>query len=173
MTADPQTASGTGVDELAALIRASERTVALTGAGISVPSGIPDFRTPGKGLWAKVDPMSVATIDAFHRDTKRFWDFYRPRVQLLREKRPNPAHETLAELERRGRLEAVITQNIDRLHRMAGSQRVVEVHPLDDQAAKAKIAALTEYRTQLPALEAEFSLRSRPEALRYEIVWEL
>jgi len=116
------------VDELAALIRASERTVALTGAGISVPSGIPDFRTPGKGLWAKVDPMSVATIDAFHRDTKRFWDFYRPRVQLLREKRPNPAHETLAELERRGRLEAVITQNIDRLHRMAGSERVVEVH---------------------------------------------
>src|SRR2546423_12998635 len=118
------TTSGEDTQRLAELIHECEFTVALTGAGISVPSGIPDFRTPGKGLWAKVDPMSVATIDAFHRDTKRFWDFYRPRVQLLREKRPNPAHETLAELERRGRLEAVITQNIDRLHRMAGSERV-------------------------------------------------
>jgi len=93
-----------------------------------VPSGIPDFRTPGRGLWTKVDPMSVATIDAFHRDTKRFWGFYRPRFHDLADKRPNPAHEALAELERGGLLEAVITQNVDRLHRQAGSQRVVEVH---------------------------------------------
>jgi NAD-dependent deacetylase len=102
--------------------------VALTGAGISVPSGIPDFRTPGKGLWSKVDPMKVATIEAFHRDTRAFWDFYRPRFELLGDKRPNPAHRALAELERAGLLEAVITQNIDRLHRAAGSERVVEVH---------------------------------------------
>jgi NAD-dependent deacetylase len=114
--------------ELAELIRESQRTVALTGAGVSVPSGIPDFRTPGKGLWEKVDPMSVATIDAFHRDTKRFWDFYRPRFHMLSDKEPNPAHEALARLERRGLLEAVITQNIDRLHRKAGSERVIEVH---------------------------------------------
>jgi NAD-dependent protein deacetylase/lipoamidase len=120
------TSSATG--ELAALIEDSECTVALTGAGISVPSGIPDFRTPGKGLWTKVDPMAVATIDAFHRDTKRFWEFYRPRFHDLADKRPNPAHDALAELERRGHLEAVITQNIDRLHRLAGSGRVVEVH---------------------------------------------
>ena len=69
--------------------------MALTGAGISVPSGIPDFRTPGKGLWEKVDPMSVATIDAFHRDTKGFWDFYRPRFhdadrQAARTRRTRP-----------------------------------------------------------------------------------
>lgn len=115
-------------ERLAELIRGSSCTVALTGAGISVPSGIPDFRTPGKGLWEKVDPLEVATIDAFHRDTKRFWDFYRPRFAALGEKRPNPAHEALAELERRGLLEAVITQNVDRLHRGAGSERVVEVH---------------------------------------------
>jgi NAD-dependent deacetylase len=115
-------------EELAGLIKASERVVALTGAGVSVPSGIPDFRTPGKGLWAKVDPMSVATIDAFHSDTKRFWDFYRPRFHDLADKDPNPAHEALAELERRGLLEAVITQNIDRLHRRAGSKEVIEVH---------------------------------------------
>jgi NAD-dependent protein deacetylase/lipoamidase len=115
-------------EELAALIRQSGSTVALTGAGVSVPSGIPDFRTPGKGLWEKVDPMSVATIDAFHRDTKGFWDFYRPRFHMLTDKLPNPAHEALAELERRGLLDAVITQNIDRLHHKAGSERVIEVH---------------------------------------------
>jgi NAD-dependent deacetylase len=115
-------------EHLAGLIAASECTVALTGAGISVPSGIPDFRTPGKGLWEKIDPMSVATIDAFHRDTKRFWDFYRPRFHMLSDKKPNPAHEALAGLERRGLLDAVITQNVDRLHHRAGSERVIEVH---------------------------------------------
>jgi NAD-dependent deacetylase len=119
---------GTAAEELAALIRESECTVGLSGAGISVPSGIPDFRTPGEGIWDKVDPMSVATIDAFHRDTRRFWEFYRPRFHALSDKQPNPAHGALAELERRGLLDAVITQNIDLLHRKAGSERVIEVH---------------------------------------------
>ena len=116
------------VDRLADLIRESECTVALTGAGISVPSGIPDFRTPGKGLWEKVDPMEVAHIDAFRRDPKRFWSFYRPRLHGLSDFEPNPAHEALAELERRGLVEAVVTQNIDTLHHKAGSERVIEVH---------------------------------------------
>jgi NAD-dependent deacetylase len=102
--------------------------VALTGAGVSVPSGIPDFRTPETGLWANVDPMEVAHIDVFERDPARFWSYYRPRFHSLGDKRPNPAHEALAELERRGLLEGVITQNIDRLHRAAGSRNVVEVH---------------------------------------------
>ena len=114
--------------ELARLLRSASSTVALTGAGISVPSGIPDFRSPGTGLWEKVDPMEVATIQAFHRDPARFWSFYRPRFQELGKKRPNPAHEALVELEGRELLEAVITQNVDRLHRSAGSRRVVEVH---------------------------------------------
>jgi NAD-dependent deacetylase len=127
--------SRAAAEELAALIRDSGCTVALTGAGTSVPSGIPDFRTPVTGLWEKVDPMSVATIGAFHRDPKRFWDFYRPRLHTLADKRPNPAHLALAELERRGLLEAVITQNIDRLHRKAGSERVVEVHGSIDTAS--------------------------------------
>jgi NAD-dependent deacetylase len=102
--------------------------VALTGAGISVPSGIPDFRTPETGLWENVDPMEVAHIDAFERDPARFWSYYRPRFHALGDKRPNRAHEALAELERRGLLAGVITQNIDRLHRAGGSRNVVEVH---------------------------------------------
>jgi NAD-dependent deacetylase len=118
----------TGAAQLASLIRESSTTVALTGAGISVPSGIPDFRSPGTGLWTKVDPMKVAHIDAFHRDTKGFWEYYRPRFGMLADKRPNRAHQALAELESRGMLEGVITQNIDRLHRGAGSERVIEVH---------------------------------------------
>ena len=114
--------------QLAELIRESSCTVALTGAGISVSSGIPDFRTPGEGLWEKVDPMEVAHIDAFRTDPARFWSFYRPRLGMLGDVEPNPAHVALAELERRGLLEAVVTQNIDTLHTKAGSQRVIEVH---------------------------------------------
>lgn len=113
---------------LVELIRESSCTVALTGAGISVPSGIPDFRTPGEGLWEKVDPMEVAHIEAFRSDPARFWSFYRPRLGMLGKVEPNPAHAALAELERRGLLEAVITQNIDTLHAKAGSERVIEVH---------------------------------------------
>jgi NAD-dependent deacetylase len=102
--------------------------VALTGAGISVPSGIPDFRTPGTGLWERVDPMEVAHIDAFHRDPERFWSFYSARFQSLADREPNAAHAALSRLEHAGLLDAVITQNIDRLHRKAGSRDVIEVH---------------------------------------------
>lgn len=125
---DRQVTVGAGAARVAGLIRDSDQVVALTGAGVSVPSGIPDFRTPGEGLWEKVDPMEVAHIDAFHRDTKRFWSFYRPRFASLADKQPNGAHSALAELESRGMLEAVITQNVDLLHRKAGSRRVIEVH---------------------------------------------
>jgi NAD-dependent deacetylase len=110
------------------MLRDASSAVVLTGAGISVPSGIPDFRTPGKGIWEKVDPMEVATIDAFHRDTARFWEFYRPRFGELQAKQPNAAHEAVAELERRGLVAGVVTQNVDLLHRKAGSQLLIEVH---------------------------------------------
>jgi NAD-dependent deacetylase len=123
-----QVAEPTSVERLAGLLEAASSAVALTGAGVSVPSGIPDFRTPETGLWAKVDPMEVAHIDVFERDPKRFWSYYRPRFQALGDKQPNAAHEALAELERRGLIEGVITQNIDRLHRAAGSRKVIEVH---------------------------------------------
>lgn len=114
--------------QLAELIREASTVVALTGAGISVPSGIPDFRSPGTGLWANVDPMEVAHIDAFHRDPEHFWRFYAERFQTLEDKRPNGAHVALAELERAGMLKALITQNIDQLHGRAGSRELVEVH---------------------------------------------
>ena len=113
---------------LAELIREAERAVVLTGAGVSVPSGIPDFRTPGTGIWEKVNPMEVAHIDAFRSSPDRFWQFYSDRFASLVDKRPNPAHDAIAELERRGLVRGVITQNVDRLHRRAGSKRVIEVH---------------------------------------------
>ena len=120
--------SESGAAALAELIRSAGTVVALTGAGISVPSGIPDFRSPGTGLWENVDPMAVAHIDVFRREPERFWHFYGNRFTALREKRPNGAHAALAELERRGALEAVVTQNIDGLHAAAGTRELIEVH---------------------------------------------
>jgi NAD-dependent deacetylase len=120
---------------LAALIRDAGSVVALTGAGISVPSGIPDFRSPGTGLWENVDPMEVAHIDVFRRDAERFWHFYGDRFQTLETKEPNGAHRALVELERRGLLDAVITQNIDRLHARAGTRELVEVHGTIDHSS--------------------------------------
>jgi NAD-dependent deacetylase len=121
-------ATDTTAARLASLICDAASVVALTGAGISVPSGIPDFRSPGTGVWANVNPMEVAHIDAFHRDPQRFWSFYGQRFQTLEDKRPNRAHDALVELERAGMLDAVITQNIDRLHERAGTRNLIEVH---------------------------------------------
>jgi NAD-dependent deacetylase len=120
--------SAAGIAELARLVRDARSVVALTGAGISTPSGIPDFRSPGSGLWEHVDPMEVAHIDAFRSDPERFWSFYAERFASLASKRPNAAHEALAELECRGLLDGVITQNVDMLHHAAGTLELVEVH---------------------------------------------
>ncbi len=114
-------------ERLAELIRARQPCVALTGAGISTESGIPDFRSP-TGIWATVDPRELASLSAFRRDPERVWTFYRLRVRMLTEAEPNAAHRSLAELERRGLLAAVVTQNIDMLHERGGSREVVEVH---------------------------------------------
>jgi NAD-dependent deacetylase len=112
---------------LAALIRERQPCVVLTGAGVSTESGIPDFRSE-TGIWANVDPFEVASIQAFRRDPERVWGFYRQRIQLLRDAEPNAAHLALAELEQRGLVQAVVTQNIDTLHTRAGSSDVIEVH---------------------------------------------
>jgi NAD-dependent protein deacetylase/lipoamidase len=112
---------------LAELIRQGQPCVVLTGAGVSTESGIPDFRSPS-GVWARYDPMEYATIDAFRRDPVKVWDFYARRLRMLAEAKPNAAHHALAELERRGLVAALVTQNIDRLHGRAGSRDVIEVH---------------------------------------------
>jgi NAD-dependent deacetylase len=149
------TATTPTAERLAELIGESGCTVVLTGAGVSVPSGIPDFRTPETGLWENVDPMEVAHIDVFEHDPARFWSYYRPRFHSLADKRPNRAHEALAELERRGLIEGVITQNIDRLHRAAGSRNVVEVHGSIETSSCTRCATAYE----LEELEALFDER--------------
>ena len=112
---------------LAELIRENQPCVALTGAGVSTESGVPDFRSP-TGIWADFDPREYATLGAFRRDPEKVWRFYAPRFAMLTDAAPNRAHLALAELERRGLLLAVVTQNIDLLHERAGSREVVEVH---------------------------------------------
>jgi NAD-dependent deacetylase len=112
---------------LARLIAEAQPCVVLTGAGISTESGIPDFRSPS-GLWAQVDPLEYGSIQAFRADPRRVWQFYAPRFSMLTSAQPNDGHRALAELERRGLVRAVMTQNIDLLHERAGSRDVVEVH---------------------------------------------
>jgi NAD-dependent deacetylase len=113
--------------ELAELIGRMQPCVVLTGAGTSTESGIPDFRSP-TGIWARFDPLEYGSIDAFRRDPRKVWSFYKPRVAMLTGAEPNPAHIALAELEQLGLVEAIVTQNIDLLHERAGSKEVVEVH---------------------------------------------
>jgi NAD-dependent deacetylase len=113
--------------ELAALVHERGPAVVLTGAGMSTESGIPDFRSAA-GIWAEVDPFEVASIDAFRRDPLRVWRWYGPRIGGLLEAQPNAGHVALADLERAGHVEAVLTQNIDLLHSRAGSEDVVELH---------------------------------------------
>lgn len=116
------------INRAAALIANSSYIVALTGAGISTPSGIPDFRSSGSGLWEKVNPLVVASAASFRLQPQAFYAWARPLAKKLLEAEPNPAHQALAELEEMGLLKAVITQNIDDLHQKAGSKRVLELH---------------------------------------------
>ena len=109
-------------------IRQAQHVVALTGAGSSTPSGIPDFRSVDTGLWNQVDPFLVASAWGFREKPQRFYEWMRPLARDIIEAEPNPAHFALAELERRGLLHTLITQNIDALHQRAGSQDVIELH---------------------------------------------
>jgi len=122
----------TGIDKLIAeaqeLLRKSRHAVALTGAGISTPSGIPDFRSPESGLWERADPFQVASIYAFRQRPQDFYDWIHPLTKKTLAAQPNPAHVALAQLEQYGPIKAVITQNIDMLHTRAGSETVLEVH---------------------------------------------
>jgi NAD-dependent deacetylase len=101
--------------------------VALTGAGISVESGIPAFRG-SQGMWEKFDPAEYATIGAFLRDPEKVWEMLSEMIDVLKGASPNPAHYGLAEMEKRKVLRSVITQNVDGLHQAAGSRKVIEYH---------------------------------------------
>ncbi len=105
----------------------SKKTIAFTGAGISVESGIPDFRG-AQGLWQKYDPEEFAHIDAFRSNPERIWLMLKDMFLIIKDAKPNPAHLGLAELERMGYLSSIITQNVDGLHQAAGSRRVIEFH---------------------------------------------
>ena len=116
------------IEKAADLVAGARYAVALTGAGISTPSGIPDFRSPGSGLWEKFNPMVVASIFAFRLQPQAFYNWLHPLAELMLNAQPNPAHRAIADLENMGLLKAVITQNVDNLHQKAGSTTVYELH---------------------------------------------
>ena len=116
------------IDFAADLFRDAKHVAALTGAGLSTPSGIPDFRSEGTGLWSRDEPLEVASLSTFRTAPERFYNWFRPLANQIFNAEPNPAHTALAELEKHGHLHTVVTQNIDALHQKAGSQHVVEMH---------------------------------------------
>ncbi|MBS4220567.1 NAD-dependent protein deacylase [Bacillus sp. FJAT-49711] len=109
-------------------LKESNYTVILTGAGMSTESGLPDFRSSGKGLWTKKDPSQIASTEALNKNVEEFFDFYRHRVLGLNQAKPHKGHKILAKWEKQGILKSIITQNIDGFHSEAGSQKVLELH---------------------------------------------
>lgn len=118
----------TNIEYAAELLRKAKHAVVLTGAGISTPSGIPDFRSEGTGLWSRDEPMEVASLNTFRTDPERFFVWFRPLASQIFNAESNPAHVALAKLEKAGRIQSIITQNIDALHHKAGSTNVIEMH---------------------------------------------
>lgn len=126
MTLPPTTQ--TALNDAAELFRKAKRVVVLTGAGISTPSGIPDFRSEGTGLWSRDEPLENASLNTFRTAPERFFNWFRPLASQIFHAQPNPAHIALAEFEQAGYQNLIITQNIDGLHQKAGSRQVVEMH---------------------------------------------
>jgi NAD-dependent deacetylase len=118
----------TAIEFAADLFRQSKHAVVLTGAGLSTPSGIPDFRSGGTGLWSRDEPMEVASLTTFRVAPERFFEWFRPLANQIYHAQPNAAHRALSELEKAGQIRSIITQNIDVLHQKAGSHSVIEMH---------------------------------------------
>lgn len=125
---DPSQMPPAEILQAAQFIRSAQHIVVLTGAGISTPSGISDFRSQGTGQWTRFNPMEVASVSAFHHTPEKFYNWLRPLIQQSIHAQPNPAHKSLVKLEQSGKLSTIITQNIDGLHQKAGSQHILEVH---------------------------------------------
>ena len=121
-------ANRAAIEDAAVLIRKAERVVVLTGAGLSTPSGIPDFRSEGTGLWSRDEPLEVASLSTFRTAPERFFQWFQSLAYRIVRAQPNSAHTALAELERAGHSLTITTQNIDSLHQKAGSQHVIELH---------------------------------------------
>ena len=126
--ASPALASQAAIEDAAELVRKAKRAVVLTGAGISTPSGIPDFRSEGTGLWSREEPLEVASLITFRTAPERFYQWFRPLAGQIFYAQPNSAHNALMKLEDAGHVKTIITQNIDTLHQKAGSKCVVETH---------------------------------------------
>ena len=115
------------IEKVVDILLDSNMTIALTGAGISVESGIPDFRSAG-GLWSKFDPAEYATIDAFRANPQKVWEMLREMDSIVSSAKPNKAHLGMGELEHMGLLHHIITQNVDNLHERAGSKNILHLH---------------------------------------------
>lgn len=126
--ASPILADREAIEDAAELFRKAKRVVALTGAGVSTPSGIPDFRSEGTGLWSHDEPLEVASLSTFRTYPERFFHWFRPLAGQIFNAEPNAAHKALAEMEGLNREITIVTQNIDLLHQKAGSRHVVEMH---------------------------------------------
>ncbi len=140
------------IRKAAGIIYQAQKTVALTGAGISVESGIPDFRGAG-GLWERFDPMEYGTIEAFRANPEKVWTMLHEMFEVIHNARPNPAHKGLTRLQRMGMLHTIITQNIDNLHQAAGTTRVIEYHG----NARTLICLSCDKRYRAEALEGELT----------------
>lgn len=139
------------IDFAADLFRHARRIVALTGAGISTPSGIPDFRSEGTGLWSRDEPLEVASLSTFRTHPDRFYHWFHPLVRQIFTAAPNPAHTALAALEQAGYLHTTLTQNIDMLHQKAGSRQVIELHGTLDTLSCTQCFTRHSHRHYLPA----------------------
>ena len=162
--AGPTLAQAAAIDALRAaeLIRSAKRLVILTGAGISTPSGIPDFRSEGTGLWSRDEPMESASLSTFRTAPERFFNWFHPLAGRIFHAEPNPAHYALAQIESPERALIVVTQNIDGLHQKAGSRHVVEMHGTLRTLTCAECFKQFESETFLPAYLEEVKIPRCP-----------
>jgi NAD-dependent deacetylase len=156
--------------DLAGALRAAPRVAVLTGAGVSAESGVPTFRDAQSGLWARFDPRELATPSAFARNPKLVWDWYAMRRTMLRDVAPNAGHYALAALEDRVPAFLLATQNVDGLHRRAGSRNVVELHGNITRVKCSGCAAVAE-RWDEPAADAPPRCAHCGAFLRPDVVW--
>jgi len=155
--------------EIIAHLKSCRSVTVLTGAGISAESGVPTFREAQSGLWARFDPMQLATPQAFHKDPQLVWDWYTWRRELISASKPNPGHLALVLLEAYFQEFNLVTQNVDGMHQLAGSKQVVELHGNIFRTRCSRIGCTTTEQT-LPSA----SLPLCPECgsyMRPDVVW--